>query len=273
MEKKFNFVYKTKNLINGKIYIGVHSTNNLDDKYLGSGKILINAIKHYGKENFSREILKVFKTREEAYQFESKIVDYKFIKRDDTYNITEGGFGVRTHSKDGLKRLSAFNKNKAVMKNSDGKIIKVDKNSQEFKSGNLVGHTKNMITALANSEIVFVTSKEFKARNLVGATKGKTVIKINENFFKTIDSKDFDKRIHNTANSGKITAKDKFGNVFQIDKNDKRFVSGELVGIMKGRKFKQKNKQKKIQCPHCKIEGIKSNMKRWHFDNCKLKTV
>jgi hypothetical protein len=240
MEKKFNFVYKTKNLINGKIYIGVHSTNNLDDKYLGSGKILINAIKHYGKENFSKEVLRMFKTREEAYKFETEIVNSQFIKRDDTYNITEGGFGVRTHSKDGLKRLSTFNKNKAVMK---------------------------------NSEIVFVTSKEFKDRNLVGATKGKTVIKINENFFKTIDSKDFDKRIHKTANSGKITAKDKFGNVFQIDKNDKRFLSGELVGIMKGGKFKQKNKQKKIQCPHCEIEGIKSNMKRWHFDNCKLKTV
>ena len=24
-------------------------------------------------------------------------------------------------------------------------------------------------------------------------------------------------------------------------------------------------------CPHCKLEGKGSNMKRWHFDNCKLK--
>ena len=27
MEKKYNFVYKTTNLKNDKIYIGVHSTN------------------------------------------------------------------------------------------------------------------------------------------------------------------------------------------------------------------------------------------------------
>ena len=30
------------------------------------------------------------------------------------------------------------------------------------------------------------------------------------------------------------------------------------------------NKQK-IQCPHCDKQGNNANMKRWHFDNCKVK--
>lgn len=48
-------IYKTTNLINGKWYIGKHTKGNPD--YLGSGVALLRAIKKYGKENFSREIL------------------------------------------------------------------------------------------------------------------------------------------------------------------------------------------------------------------------
>ena len=27
--------------------------------------------------------------------------------------------------------------------------------------------------------------------------------------------------------------------------------------------------KRKIECPHCTLIGSISNMKRWHFDNCK----
>lgn len=53
----YYFIYKTTNLINGKIYVGQHSTNNLDDGYLGSGTMINRAISKYGKENFKREVL------------------------------------------------------------------------------------------------------------------------------------------------------------------------------------------------------------------------
>jgi len=48
----FYTVYKTINLVNGKIYVGLHVTDKLDDDYLGSGKLIQAAIKKYGRENF-----------------------------------------------------------------------------------------------------------------------------------------------------------------------------------------------------------------------------
>lgn len=53
----YHIVYLTTNLVNNKIYIGVHSTYDLNDDYLGSGFALKKAINKYGKEKFKREIL------------------------------------------------------------------------------------------------------------------------------------------------------------------------------------------------------------------------
>jgi hypothetical protein len=85
-------VYLTTNIINKKFYVGVHSTYNKNDKYLGSGDKLKLAIKKYGRENFTRTILHYCLTAEHAYEIESQIVNKSFIKRTDTYNISIGGF-------------------------------------------------------------------------------------------------------------------------------------------------------------------------------------
>lgn len=93
-EYKHHIIYKTTNLINNKIYVGMHSTDNLNDGYLGSGWILKQAIKKYSKENFKREVLLVLPSRKEAREVEALLVDTEFISRQNTYNLQEGGMGV-----------------------------------------------------------------------------------------------------------------------------------------------------------------------------------
>lgn len=90
-------IYKITNIVNGKIYIGVHQTYNLDDEYMGSSKLVANAIKKYGKENFKKEILYFVDSEDEMYAKEAEIVTEEFVKKTDNYNIKPGGIGGWTH--------------------------------------------------------------------------------------------------------------------------------------------------------------------------------
>lgn len=86
------FIYLTTNLINGKRYIGQHTTENLNDGYLGSGVLLVQAIKKYGEKNFSREILCFCDTQDELDQKEKEfIAQFNAVEDDNFYNLNEGG--------------------------------------------------------------------------------------------------------------------------------------------------------------------------------------
>lgn len=86
-------IYQITNLINGKLYIGKHQTEQLNDSYYGSGLLIKASLKKYGKNNFKKEILYIFDTEEEMNKKEKELINENFVSRPDTYNIGIGGEG------------------------------------------------------------------------------------------------------------------------------------------------------------------------------------
>ncbi|MFA5727548.1 MAG: hypothetical protein WC886_07905 [Saccharofermentanaceae bacterium] len=95
-QKKFcrtNIVYKTINNINGKEYIGIHTTNNINDGYLGSGTEFKKAVREYGRENFRRIIIAEYDSRINALKKEKELVTGDYVKNEISYNLCKGGNG------------------------------------------------------------------------------------------------------------------------------------------------------------------------------------
>ena len=64
-------------------------TNNLNDGYMGSGKLIRRAIKKYGLDNLKKEILHVFDNVEDMNNKEKELV----VVSEETYNLCPGGHG------------------------------------------------------------------------------------------------------------------------------------------------------------------------------------
>lgn len=106
-------VYKTVNNVNGKIYIGCHKTSNINDGYLGSGRLLLRAFEKYGTENFNREILAECSSEDEMFAKEAELVTAEFIARSDTYNLKVGGEGGWSFVNSSGKSVRHFSKQNA----------------------------------------------------------------------------------------------------------------------------------------------------------------
>ncbi len=92
-QKKYHYIYKTTCKVTGKFYVGMHSTDNLEDGYLGSGKILGYSRKKYGDENHVREILEMCSSRDELKQREKEMVNEALLADPLNINLKYGGDG------------------------------------------------------------------------------------------------------------------------------------------------------------------------------------
>ena len=99
--EQYGYVYLITNKINNRKYIGQHKySNGIDEKYWGSGKILLQAIDKYGIENFTREIIQYAYSKSELDYLEKYYIKINnAVFSEEYYNITTGGVGGARYGK------------------------------------------------------------------------------------------------------------------------------------------------------------------------------
>lgn len=95
MRQKIFFIYKITNNVNQKCYVGQHY-GFPDDGYMGSGKIIKQAIAKYGLDSFSKQIIETCKNKDETNQKEKFWINECKSLVPNGYNITIGGNGGNT---------------------------------------------------------------------------------------------------------------------------------------------------------------------------------
>lgn len=172
-------IYKVTNVLNGKFYIGKHQTNNLEDGYFGSGKLIRKAIAKYGSAHFRKDILFIFDTELEMNQKETEIVSVEFLTehRDQCYNLCpggRGGFGYINSNSELIKKRDRYdNKRKGydaslkgfwVGKIQDRKRINTPAIKEKIRSSKIQNGTLGEVGHLTSKESIDKRKNTFRQR-------------------------------------------------------------------------------------------------------------
>jgi len=166
-ERRYHYIYKITCLKNGRYYIGMHSTDNLEDGYFGGGKRIKNPVKKHGKDAHRKEILEFFENRDLLKKRESEIVNEKLLKDFMCMNLQPGGGGgfINEEHMKKATRLGAFATNQKIKNNPEKWISSMLDNSKKisekmkllYKSGEFVPpfkgkkHSPDTIRKMKNS--------------------------------------------------------------------------------------------------------------------------
>ena len=197
--KIHHYIYKVTNNITGKIYIGQHQTYRKYDYYLGSGKYILKAIKKYGKENFTKEIL------EECIpcRHYKDLAEIRYIREyncihPNGYNLSSGGNGPigYKHTDETKLKLSILGKGRLAwnkgLKGVTTAWNKGIKNSTGKRDPNYV-HSEETRLKISMSNSGKIRSEEFKSKvskSLIGKqVSDSTRLKLSESAFnrKTVE--------------------------------------------------------------------------------------
>jgi group I intron endonuclease len=143
----FYYLYQITNLVNNKIYVGIHKTKNLNDGYMGSGKVIKSAIEKYGIGNFKKDILETFEDDEAMYAREKEFVNAEFLLREDVYNLRRGGFGGFDYiNESGIPKMLGKNHSNETKDRLSEKMI------ERYKNGTAPQMTEEIRTSISKAK-------------------------------------------------------------------------------------------------------------------------
>lgn len=119
--RKFHYIYKiTRTDGSGKYYIGMHSTDDLEDGYFGSGRLLWKSIKKHGREKHVKEILEFLPSRKELKERERVLVNEEIVNDPLCMNLKLGGEGGWDHLPAEVVRANAIANSGFINPSIDG---------------------------------------------------------------------------------------------------------------------------------------------------------
>ena len=139
-EKKYHFIYKTTDIRNSNFYIGMHSTDNLDDGYVGSGTRLKHLLYKHGKEIFNIQILEFLPDRKLLKEREIEIVNSDLLLEEKCMNLKPGGYGGFNNETHQFKCSQAAGlKHSERMKNDESYRLNHSKKISEANKRRIAG--------------------------------------------------------------------------------------------------------------------------------------
>jgi group I intron endonuclease len=229
---KFRIVYSTVNLINGKKYVGQHTTKNLKDGYYGSGALIRRAFKKYGRDNFETGILDYCKNQDELNEKEEDWIRF-FKGKFECYNLK-------------IERYNKVTSDEARRQSS-----KRMKGKPAWNKG-LTKETSEIIRKYSEHLSIIKT----------GTTQSK---ESNEKRSKKLKGKTFSKEHNSKISRAKIGRKCTYG-----DRISKTLTGRKQLKITIENRISTIKSLPLIVCPHCGETGKYMNcMLKHHFDNCK----
>jgi group I intron endonuclease len=175
-------IYLITNLINSKKYIGItkYSLEERFSQHIKRGFILTEAIKKYGKEKFSIELIEEVESAERVYELEIFYIKKYNTKAPNGYNLTDGGDGIfgwqpsDEYRQECSERAKELHKNKKVGMYGKNHNEETKRKMSEASKGN-----KNCLGRILSEETKLKISASNKGKIVSESTKKK----ISENHY------------------------------------------------------------------------------------------